>query len=68
MSADDLYTAVMLFLDERGWRREELGSGWLWKEDAEADCTLSGALDHEFEAAGIDCRVAVPGEHEEFWG
>ena len=62
------YREAVAYLVANGWRREELGSGWWWKEDCHEEATLGGALEQQLEADGIDQRDTIPGEPEKFWG
>jgi hypothetical protein len=64
---DDIYAPIVRYLSARGWRREELGSGWWWREGFE-EATLGGALEQQLDADNIDQRDAIPYEPEEFWG
>jgi hypothetical protein len=66
-SIDALYEASVRYLIEKGWRREELGSGWWWREGMN-EGLLADALDQQFQADGVDFRRMLPGEPEEFWG
>jgi hypothetical protein len=63
----EVYRPVVSYLHSRGWRREELGSGWWWREGFE-EATLGGALEQQLDADGINQRDAIPYEPEEFWG
>jgi hypothetical protein len=51
----------------KGWRREELGSGWWWREGME-EAPFGEALDAQLEADGLDLRVMLTDEPQEFWG
>jgi len=62
-----VYEAVVDYLVSNGWRREELGSGWWWKDGRE-EATLGGALEQQLDADAIDQRDASLGEPQEFWG
>lgn len=64
----EVYEAVVRLLVARGYRREELGSGWWWHEELVTEATLGPAFECLLDAVGIDQREAVPGEPEEFWG
>lgn len=64
---DEVYFPAVAYLVSRGWRREELGSGWWWREGFE-EATLGGALEAQLDADEIDQRTAIPDEPEEFWG
>lgn len=61
------YEAVVRYLLAKGWRREELGSGW-WYRDGFEEATLGGAFEQQLDADQIDQRDAVAGEPQEFWG
>ncbi len=63
-----VYAAMVTYLTEKGWRREELGSGWWWHEIATEDVGLGGAVEEQLRADGIDLRTMLPGEPQEFWG
>ncbi len=63
----DLYEANVRYLISKGWRREELGSGW-WYREGFNEALLAEALDQQFVADGIDFRTAIPDEPQEFWG
>ena len=65
--AGDVYAAAVTYLLGHGWRREELGSGWWWKEGFE-EAEFGRALDQQLVHDGIDMRKALIGEPEEFWG
>lgn len=66
--ADLTYHAVVAYLVAKGWRRQELGSGWWWRDGMEEDAGLGGALEQQLRADGVEMRDAIPGEPEEFWG
>jgi len=38
--AGDVYAAAVTYLLGNGWRRQELGSGWWWKDGCEEEATL----------------------------
>ena len=63
-----VYAVCVTYLIENGWRREEPGSGWWWKDEAESEETLGGALEAQLDVDGIDQRNAIEGEPAEFWG
>lgn len=63
--ASMVYAAVAIYLQTKGWRREELGSGWWWKDGCE-EATLGGALE-QLDLDGVDQRVAVPGAEVGDW-
>ena len=67
MSGAEVYEHAVRYLIANGWRRQELGSGWWWKDDGE-EATLGGALEQQLDADSIDQRGALVGEPEEFWG
>lgn len=62
-----VYLSMVTYLVAKGWRREELGSGWWWKNGFE-EATTGGAVEQQLDADNIDQRDAVMGEPEEFWG
>lgn len=64
---NDVYAPIVRYLVARGWRRQELGSGWWWKDGGE-EATLGGALEQQLDEDGIDQRNAIPYEPQEFWG
>jgi hypothetical protein len=64
---DATYENAVRYLIENGWRREEQGSGWWWK-DGMNEATLGEALEQQLDADGLDQRVAVSDEPQEFWG
>jgi len=64
---ETIYEPIVRYLVARGWRRQELGSGWWWKDGAE-EATLGGALEQQLDQDAIDQRDAIPYEPEEFWG
>jgi hypothetical protein len=64
----EVYEPVVRYLVARGWRRQELGSGWWWKDGCKEEATLGGALEQQLDEDGIDQRNAIPYEPEEFWG
>jgi hypothetical protein len=66
-SATLLYGAAVAYLVKAGWRREELGSGWWWRDGFE-EGLFGHALDQQLEADGIDFRESLIGEPEEFYG
>lgn len=61
------YEAVVRYLLAKGWRREELGSGW-WFRDGFEEATLGGAFEQQLDNDGTDQRNAVADEPQEFWG
>jgi len=63
-----VYSDAVAYLVANGWRRQELGSGWWWKDGCQEEATLGGALEAQLDADGIDQRDAIPDEPEEFWG
>ncbi len=65
---DAPYECVVRYLIENGWRRQEQGSGWWWKDEAEAESTLGGALEQQLDMDGIDQRNALADEPQEYWG
>lgn len=68
IEALELYARIALFLQENGWRRQELGSGWWWREGFE-EATLGGAFEQQLDILGVDQRDRVPGEPDgEYWG
>jgi hypothetical protein len=62
-----LYDAMARYLIAAGWRREELGSGWWWREDQD-ESRIGEAVETQLRADGVDTRTAVAGEPQEFWG
>jgi hypothetical protein len=62
----EAYTAVVAYLRETGWLREEPGSGWWWKE-GENDGTLGDALERQLDLDEVDQRDMIPHEPREFW-
>lgn len=68
--AEQLYRAMVEFVQARGARREELGSGWWWCEPfGTEERTLGAAVEWFFDSDGIDTRNAIPGEIDgEYWG
>ena len=65
--AGNAYASVVEYLLGNGWRREELGSGWWWRDGFE-EATLGGALEQQLDADKLDQRDALDGEPQEFWG
>ena len=64
-----MYEACVRYLVRNGWRREELGSGWWWKDGArDGEQTLGGALEAQLDEDLIEQRDPIDGEPEEFWG
>lgn len=63
-----VYSNAVSYLIANGWRRQELGSGWWWKDDCEEEATLGGALEQQLDADEIDQRDAIPDEPMEYWG
>ena len=68
MSGAEVYEHAVRYLIANGWRRQERVSGWWWKEEAGDDATLGGALEWQLDTDGVDQRVAVDDEPEEYWG
>lgn len=65
---DAVYSAVVGYLVLNGWRRQELGSGWWWKDGCREEATLGGALEQQLDADGLDQRDAITDEPAEYWG
>lgn len=64
-----VYSTVVGYLILNGWRREELGSGWWWKDGCREEATLGGALEQQLDSEGVDRRDAIAGEIDgEYWG
>jgi len=68
MSAEELYVAMVTFLIAHGCRREELGSGWWLSADLGEEMLMGAAVERLLESSGLDLRVAIPDEPQEFWG
>lgn len=66
-AASVLYEGMVRYLVANHWIREELGSGWWWK-DGFAETEFGEAVEQQLKADGIDCRVMLPDEPAEFWG
>lgn len=64
----DVYETFVQYLVDAGWRREELGSGWWWKDGDSAECTIGEAVETQLTLDEIDTRDAIGGEPEEYWG
>lgn len=62
-----VYSAAVGYLILAGWRRQEKGSGWWWKEGFD-DCTTGTALEEQMHSDGLDLRASIDGEPEEYWG
>jgi hypothetical protein len=68
LSAQELYEACVRYLLAHGWRREEYGSGWWWKDDHSSEADLEEAVGLQLRAEGVDLRTMLPDEPQEFWG
>lgn len=68
LDARSLYEAMVRYLVTNGWRREELGSGWWWREDQTSEGTVEEAFAQQLEIDGIDLRTMLSDEPQEFWG
>lgn len=64
-----LHEAMVAFLYENGWTREEPGSGWFWHQSYGEECTLGDAVQTELERHSIDTREE-PGnlKSPSYWG
>jgi hypothetical protein len=56
---------MVAFLVARGWRRQQEGSGWWWREKY-GEATLGFAVEQEIDDE-LDTREMVVGEPREFW-
>lgn len=61
-----VYGMLVSYLLANGWRREEAGSGWWWRDGFE-EATLGGAVEQQMEKDGLDLRRRLIGEPDEFW-
>ena len=68
--SEQLYRAMVEFVQSRGARREELGSGWWWCEAfGTEERGLGDAVEFFLRSDGVDLRDAIPGEIDgEYWG
>lgn len=62
-----LYEQMVRYLVAHGWRRQEAVSGWWWKDGMD-EAVTSDAVFQQLDADGVDTRVMLDGEPQEFWG
>lgn len=68
LTVDELYDAMCRYLRANGWTRENEGSGWWWKPDAEdGETTVGYAVEQQLHEDGVDTRVMRIWEPYEFW-
>lgn len=68
VTIEDLYDLACRYLIDNGWRRQEEGSGWWWKDDApEGEATLGGAFEQQLDLDGLDTRLRRVWEPHEYW-
>lgn len=56
MTSGELYRAMCEYLTERGWQREEPGSGWWSHPEHGLDATVGRAVEATFDAERFDVR------------
>ena len=66
-AAEELYEAMVRYVVSHGARRQERVSGWWWGEKLEDEATLGDAVEQLLHLDGIDTRVMLTEEPEEFW-
>ena len=65
--ASVLYGAMVRYVVAHGARRQERVSGWWWDEKLDSEATLGDAVEQLLLLDGVDVRVMLADEPEEFW-